>query len=206
MRPGPGTPGASLPRMDPYLVRLAALLGERDPIVTLRATPARLDAAAADPRTDWNAPWRPGGWTGREIVAHLSDQEIGFSFRARQAVAAAALAREAEASETDAFESEASELGGAQARGQQPLHVAQPYDQDAWARAYARMDPALAIASFGALRAWNLAWLARLELADWLASYYHPERDETETVDELVRFLAGHDLNHLAQLDAIVAD
>lgn len=171
--------------MDPYLARLAALLGDRDPILTLRATPARLDAAAVDPRTDWDVPWRPGGWTGREIVAHLSDQEIGFSFRARQAVAAAALAREA---------------GGAEG-----LHVAQPYDQDAWARAYPRMDPALAIASFGALRAWNLAWLARLELADWLASYHHPEREESETVDELVRFLAGHDLNHLAQLDAILA-
>lgn len=171
--------------MDPYLARLAALLGDRDPILTLRATPARLDAAATDPRTDWDVPWRPGGWTGREIVAHLSDQEIGFAFRARQAVAAAALARE---------------KAGAATR-----HVAQPYDQDAWARAYPRMDPALAIASFGSLRAWNLAWLARLELADWLASYHHPERDETETVDELVRFLAGHDLNHLAQLDAILA-
>ena len=171
--------------MDPYLARLAALLGDRDPILTLRATPARLDAAAADPRTDWDVPWRPGGWTGREIVAHLSDQEIGFAFRARQAVAAAATARES---------------GEAEA-----LHVAQPYDQDAWARAYPRMDPTLAIASFGALRAWNLAWLARLELADWLAAYHHPERGESETVDELVRFLAGHDLNHLAQLDAIVA-
>lgn len=172
--------------MDPYLARLAALLGDRDPIDTLRATPARLESAAADPRTDWDVAWRPGGWTGREIVAHLSDQEIGFAFRARQAVAAAAQARAA---------------GGAQ-----PLHVAQPYDQDAWARAYPRMDPTLAIASFGALRAWNLAWLARLELADWLASYHHPERDASETVDELVRFLAGHDLNHLAQLDMIVAD
>ncbi|MDZ7708578.1 MAG: DinB family protein [Trueperaceae bacterium] len=196
--------------MDPYLARLAALLGDRDPIVTLRATPARLDAAAADPRTDWNAPWRPGGWTGREIVAHLSDQEIGFSFRARQAVAAAALAREADAadgegSDAEASHAEGSGTDGAQAGRPRPLHVAQPYDQDAWARAYSRMDPALAIASFGALRAWNLAWLARLELADWLASYHHPERDETETVDELVRFLAGHDLNHLAQLDAIVA-
>lgn len=186
--------------MDPYLARLAALLGDRDPIVTLRETPARLDAAAADPRSDWNVPWRPGGWTGRAIVAHLSDQEIGFSFRARQAVAAAALAREA------GEVAEAGEALGAEGAGAEALHVAQPYDQDVWARAYPRMDPALAIASFGALRAWNLAWLARLELADWLASYHHPERDERETVDELVRFLAGHDLNHLAQLDAIVAD
>jgi len=180
--------------MDPYLDRLAALLGDRDPILTLQATPSRLDAAAADPRTDWDVAWRPGGWTGREIVAHLSDQEIGFAFRARQAVAAAALAREAEGVE-----------GRIDGAGVPARHVAQPYDQDVWARAYPRMDPALAIASFAALRAWNLAWLARLELADWLASYHHPERDESETVDELVRFLAGHDLNHLAQLDAILA-
>lgn len=162
--------------MDPYLARLASLLGDQDPTDVLRATPARLDALAADPSVDWDRPWREGGWTARQIAAHLCDQEIGFAFRARQVVAA----------------------GGDD-------HEAQPYDQDAWARDYGRMDPGLATASFGALRAWNLAWLARLELADWLRAYRHPERDGEETLDELVRFLAGHDLNHLAQLDAAVA-
>jgi len=169
--------------MDPYLARLNALLAERDPLEVLRETPPRLEATVLDPGFDVDRPWRQGGWTGREIVAHLADQEIGFGFRVRQVVAARAL-----------------DSSGATAP-----HVVQPFDQDAWARDYARMDPALAASAFSALRAWNLAWLARLELLDWLAPYHHPERGSEETVDEAVRFLAGHDLNHLAQLGEVLA-
>lgn len=159
--------------MDPYPQRLADLLAGRDPIDALRETPMRLDALAAGPFVDWDRRWRPGGWTARQIVAHLCDQEIAFAFRARQVVAA----------------------GGAP-------QAAQPYDPDAWARDYGRMDPALATAAFAGLRSWNLAWLARLELADWLRAYRHPEHGTEETLDEAVRILAGHDLHHLAQLDA----
>ena len=176
---------ASLRAMDGYLARLRNLLGESDPLDVLRNTPTHLQAILDDPRFDPDEEWREGGWTGRAIVAHLTDQEIGFSFRARQTVADAGL------SDPDSDESPAA-------------HLVQPYDQDAWAKDYGRMDPALAVAAFTALRMWNLAWLARLDLQGWLATYYHPERDVTETVDDFVRFLAGHDLNHLEQLGAIL--
>ena len=164
--------------MDAYLHRLDTLLGDRDPLEVLRATPAHLQAVLDDPRFDPARPWRDGGWDGRAILAHLADQEVGFAFRARQAVAAA--------------------------RTGDPDHVAQPYDQDAWAYDYGGMDPALAVASFAGLRAWNLAWLARLDLRGWLATYHQPERGTDESVDAFVRFLAGHDLNHLEQLGAIL--
>lgn len=160
--------------MDPYLDRILSLLGDRDPIDVLRCTPLRLDDVGRQLGRDWDVPWRAGGWSGRQIVCHLADQELGFGFRARQAVAAA-----------------------------NGRHVAQPYDQDAWARPYERLDPSLAIEAFRALRAWNLAWLARLTLQDWLCTYHHPERGSEESVDELVRFLAGHDLNHLGQLERL---
>lgn len=78
------------------------------------------------------------------------------------------------------------------------------FDQDAWARPYARLDPSLAVEAFRALRAWNLALLAGLTLEDWLAEGFHPERG-FESVDVMVRMLAGHDLNHLAQLGIEVA-
>jgi len=73
------------------------------------------------------------------------------------------------------------------------------YDQDAWAERYVRLDPTLALEAFRATRAWNLAWLAGLTLQDWLREGVHPERGP-ENVDQMVRYLAGHDLNHLAQL------
>ena len=80
----------------------------------------------------------------------------------------------------------------------------QAFDQDLWAQRYARLDPALAVEAFRGLRAWNLSLLSTLTLDDWLAEGYHPERG-FESVDVMVRFLAGHDLNHLAQLGSILA-
>ena len=80
--------------------------------------------------------------------------------------------------------------------------VAQGFDQDAWARRYARLDPALAVEAFRSLRAWNLALFATFDLDDWLATVEHPERGP-ESVDEVVRALAGHDLRHLDGLEAL---
>ncbi len=80
----------------------------------------------------------------------------------------------------------------------------QAFDQDVWAQRYARADAALAVEAFRGLRAWNLALLATLSLDDWLAEGRHPQRG-AESVDLMVRFLAGHDINHLAQLESIVA-
>lgn len=80
---------------------------------------------------------------------------------------------------------------------------AQSFDQDAWARRYARLDPALAVEAFRALRAWNLALFATFDLDDWLATVDHPERGP-ESVDEVVRALAGHDLRHLDGLEGLM--
>ncbi len=75
----------------------------------------------------------------------------------------------------------------------------QPFDQDQWAPRYERLDPSLAVEAFAAVRAWNLALIAGFTLEDWLAEAYHPERG-FESADLMVRMMAGHDINHLAQL------
>ena len=80
----------------------------------------------------------------------------------------------------------------------------QPYDQDIWATRYARADPALALGTFQALRAWNLTLYATFDLDDWLTEVYHPERGPL-SVDLAVRMLAGHDINHLGQLEGLAA-
>jgi hypothetical protein len=83
------------------------------------------------------------------------------------------------------------------------VETVQPYDQDSWATRYARTDPALALETFRALRAWNLTLYAGFGLEDWLREVQHPERGPL-SVDVMVRMLAGHDLNHLGQLESLV--
>ncbi len=78
----------------------------------------------------------------------------------------------------------------------------QVFDQDRWAARYGRLEPALAVETFRALRAWNLALFAGFDLHDWLTEARHPERGPV-SLDLEVRFMAGHDLNHLAQLQTI---
>ncbi|HEX7022455.1 MAG TPA: DinB family protein [Trueperaceae bacterium] len=80
----------------------------------------------------------------------------------------------------------------------------QSWDQDAWASRYQRLEPSLAVETFRALRAWNLALLTTFTLDDWLAEAPHPELGPL-SVDMMVRMLAGHDLNHLRQLEQIAA-
>ncbi|TVR92483.1 MAG: DinB family protein [Trueperaceae bacterium] len=162
--------------MDPYLRSILGRLGDLDPIDVLTATPIRL-ADLADVLTDegWSASHAPGKWPAGTVLAHLVDTELGLGFRLRQAVTAPL------------------DLGA---------HRVQPFDQDAWAARSARADPSLALEAFRALRAWNLTLLAGFSLDDWMREMLHHERG-LESVDTLVRFLAGHDLHHLDQLEAV---
>lgn len=83
------------------------------------------------------------------------------------------------------------------------VSTVQPYDQNAWATRYTRADPALALETFRAMRAWNLSLYAGFSLEDWLTEVQHPERGPL-SVDIMVRLSAGHDLNHLAQLERLL--
>ena len=70
--------------MNPY----AAYLGSNDAVETVRKTPERLAAllvTIGEKRV--NDEPAPGKWSAREIVAHLADCEIVFSFRLRQTLA-----------------------------------------------------------------------------------------------------------------------
>lgn len=75
----------------------------------------------------------------------------------------------------------------------------QPFDQDKWAAQYHGMPAALALEAFSALRKWNLRLIRSVLPAAAGRIVTHPERG-TMTFQTLVETLAGHDLNHLAQL------
>jgi hypothetical protein len=84
----------------------------------------------------------------------------------------------------------------------EPNHRIQPFDQDQWARNYARQDAAAAVKACIALRAWNLSFWRTLSAEDLARVAFHPERGD-ESVETILKLLAGHDLNHLAQLEQI---
>ena len=70
--------------LNPY----AKYLGEQDARAVLTATPGLLhQAACALTPEQVEMPVAPGKWSVREIVAHLADCELVFSFRLRQTLA-----------------------------------------------------------------------------------------------------------------------
>jgi len=83
-------------------------------------------------------------------------------------------------------------------------HRIQPFEQDDWARRYKALDPAVAVRSYRALREWNLNLFRSLTPRDLARVAQHPERGE-ESVGTILRLLAGHDLNHIQQLERIQA-
>ena len=81
-------------------------------------------------------------------------------------------------------------------------HMIQPFDQGLWAKRYATLNAQQALAVFSGLRRWNLALLQTLSPADYVKPVSHPERGEM-TFQTIVETIAGHDLNHLRQLQTI---
>lgn len=82
-------------------------------------------------------------------------------------------------------------------------HRIQPFDQERWATRYGTLDGALAVRSFAVTREWNLALIRTLGPADLARPAFHPERGP-EPVEAILKMTAGHDLNHLAQLEQIL--
>jgi hypothetical protein len=78
----------------------------------------------------------------------------------------------------------------------------QPFDQDNWAKAYNGIPADEAIEAFSAMREWNLRLIETSLPAAGNRKMTHPERG-TMTFLDVVETMAGHDLNHLAQLRKI---
>jgi uncharacterized damage-inducible protein DinB len=83
-------------------------------------------------------------------------------------------------------------------------HVIQPFDQDLWAKNYAAYDSAAALAAFTAARALNAAVIRAAKPGDLAKPVTHPERG-TMTFQTIVETMAGHDRNHIKQIEAIAA-
>jgi len=81
------------------------------------------------------------------------------------------------------------------------------YDQDRWVTSghYDVRDPRQSVELFRVLRGANLALLESLDVEQWAHYGVHSERGQ-ESIDDVVRMTAGHDLNHLRQIEQIVVN
>jgi len=114
-------------------------------------------------------------WSASEILAHLGDAEIVIGFRLRLILGA-------------------------------PGTPIAAYDQNSWVTSghYEKRDPHKSLEQFSVLREANLALLKSLMPEQWKQYGMHAERGQ-ETIEHIVRMTAGHDINHLQQIERIVA-
>ena len=114
-------------------------------------------------------------WSVSEIVAHLGDAEIVIGFRMRLILGA-------------------------------PGTPIAAYDQDSWVTSghYEQRDPRKSVEQFSVVREANLALLKSLTPEQWKLYGMHSERGQ-ETIGRIVRLTAGHDVNHLQQIETCLA-
>jgi hypothetical protein len=83
-------------------------------------------------------------------------------------------------------------------------HVMQPFDQEKWAGMYGGLSARAALSAFSSLREWDLALIQNTPADAMGRKCSHPERGDM-TFRTIVETMAGHDLNHLQQLETIAA-
>lgn len=76
----------------------------------------------------------------------------------------------------------------------------QPFEQDDWAKMYGVYTLEAGMATYTALRAWNVAFIERLTADERKLKVVHPERGEME-LWTIVETMAGHDRHHLKALE-----
>ena len=85
-----------------------------------------------------------------------------------------------------------------------PNYAAQSFSQDEWIARDATLGGRAALDAFLALAVMNTALFASLSPADRETTLTHPEYGSL-TVDWIVHQMAGHQIHHLQQLEAISA-
>jgi hypothetical protein len=158
-----------------YIGRILGYVEGQDAIKVQRSTAAKLKKSIRG-LSGKQLKWRPepAKWSIAEIIAHLADAEIVASWRMRSVI------------------------------GENGITI-QPFDQDAWASAfeYRDRDARRSLEVFRVLRESNLQMLNEIPSETWENYGMHLERGK-ESIAHLTRMFAGHDTNHVLQIERIV--
>jgi hypothetical protein len=159
-----------------YTQRILNYIEGTEPLAVQAATAERLERLIKSvPTAELRKRPGPEKWSVSEIVAHLADGEIVGAFRMRFI------------------------LGS-------PGSPVVAYDQDKWVTRghYDKRDPQKSVELFRMLRDANLGLLESLKPEQWEHCGMHSERGQ-ESIKNIVRMFAGHDINHLQQIEKILA-
>jgi hypothetical protein len=158
-----------------YTKRILGNLNGKEPLTILRATSARLaELMRGCPASEFARNPAPGKWSVSEILAHLADVEMVIGYRIRMILS-------------------------------EPGTAIQAFDQDEWAKLshYVSIPAAQSLERQRVQRESNLALLNALRPEQWEFYGMHAERGK-ETVSRVVEMTAGHDVNHLRQIEKIL--
>lgn len=158
-----------------FTQRILGYVEGKKPLVVQAATAERLARLIEGASTsELQRRPAPEKWSVSEIIARLADGEIVGAFRMRFILGV-------------------------------PGSSVVAYDQDKWVTAghYDKRDPRKSIELFRVLREANLALLGSLKSDQWKEYGVHSERGQ-ESIEHMVRFFAGHDVNHLQQIEKIL--
>jgi DinB superfamily len=158
-----------------YTARILGYQQGKKPLTILGGTVKKIGRLIKGvPRKKLMTRPEPAKWSVAEILAHLTDTELVSGFRIRLTLG----------------------LNGTPIQG---------FDQDVWAEKfnYGKRDPARSLQIFRVLRENNLALLKSVPKAMWENYGVHSERG-METVTRITEMVAGHDINHMAQIEKIV--
>jgi len=158
-----------------YIHRITGHVDGKQPLAVQAATAKKLERLIKGvPASKLRKRPAADKWSVNEIVAHLADAEIVIGFRLRLVLGA-------------------------------PGSPVAAFDQDAWVTSghYEKRDPHKSVEQFRVLREANLALLKSLTPEQWKHCGMHSERGQ-ETIEHIVRMTAGHDMNHLLQIERLL--
>ncbi len=117
-----------------------------------------------------NTLYRPGGWTIKQVIHHLADSHMNAFIRFKLALTEA-------------------------------NPQIKPYDEAAWANL---PDASISIdTSLDIIRAIHFRWTVLLQSMteqDFQKTYFHPEKNRSQTLAEVVLMYAWHSKHHLAHV------
>jgi len=158
-----------------YREKMFSLLGKRNPLDVMAETASALaEIVSRYPAAVLRTRPFEGKWTPNEIIGHLTDSEWVYGYRLRLILC----------------EDNPTILGT---------------KQDAWVAAlqYNEQEPSELVDIFRTLRQLNLDEWKRRSTADLERAGQHNERG-TESLGVMLRLVAGHDLNHLGQINRYI--